>query len=574
MIYKKLKKFLEADLTHYSGGEPSNPGLPKEFISSLSRPESSEKGGMSSLDQARSLTYQGLEKKRKEINFLLEKAAEHTVREYYGEFFKQDNLIFEIKIESSENMHSFYEDNKVVKEFDFDYVKNLREEDIEEIDEIDDIEEIDDTVVDADDIEFDDDDIYESLIIENKLTKLAIHKMKLINNIVQGEALNTKTLINLPETKEKLVKVYSQFETKELAEKRVDKLVNLWNNFTDSMKSFDWDRGDSNRPNSVSPFSVLGVCAVDTGTEKDTKNIQPNKPSDIDWDDIDFNESLLLESDEPFKNIIIKSRGVDFSMLIHETIKGIYSLAYSKAFKDSDLFKKVSIATGGIADETQDYKYGPIIAGDLRDFVNEVIGNIDSNIDIEKYASIRLFTYRYLCELESEEFLKVFKGILYKGTKLRLEKKHKNGDFTISNDTEEHISYSEKKVSEIVNKIIKLTKQREDKISAKERKKAEYERKMEEYKRDLKKWEEEQRILNSNRNKPKPISNKTEQEDRSNWNKTDYDEARDLAIDSGDRERWNLLSNEMSSKKMDEKVHTIFKNFKKTLKNEIYKRYK
>ena len=78
-------------------------------------------------------------------------------------------------------------------------------------------------------------------------------------------------------------------------------------------------------------------------------------------------------------------------------------------------------------------------------FVNDSIDKNKNNIEIEKYASIRLYTYRFLCELESEEFLKVFKGILYKATKLRLEKRHKNKDFVISEDTEDYILYSENK---------------------------------------------------------------------------------------------------------------------------------
>jgi len=551
MIYKKFKKFLEeVDLTAYTGGEPDNPGLPKEFFSSLNEPSTSKSvSGYA----ASELTYKGLENKKDEINTSLEEVAKEVIKEYYSDFFTQKNISLDVKISSGVDIQNFYDQNKTVKEADFDYIKNLND-DIEDIDEIDDIEQVDDYDDEViDDEEFDDDIKFdESLVNENKLTKLAIHKMKIINNIVQGEGLNTKALINQPSTKDKLIELYKKYESETSATNRVVSLIQIWNDFANHMKRVDWERGDISRPNSLPFGSAYGACAVDIGQDK--PKLIDNNPSSTQDDDIVF-ESLILESSKP--QITIKSRGIDFAMLLHETVKGVYSLAYSNAFKDEDLVKKLAIATGGIADETQDFKYGPIIAEDLMNFVNDSIDKNKNNIEIEKYASIRLYTYRFLCELESEEFLKVFKGILYKATKTRLEKRHKNKDFVISEDTEDYILYSENKVNNIVNQVISKLINKENKKQEKENRKKEWD----EYQRQLKEWDEYQK----NKKTSTPSKIEVEEEDRSNWTKNDYNDAINIALENDDIPRLTLLSNEMRSKKMYEKVYTNFKNFKKLI---------
>ena len=552
MIHKKFLNFLEeVDLTEYSGGEPSNPGLPKEFFSSLEEPSKSNPvNGYA----ASELTYKGLEDKTQEINSYLEDAAKEVVTEYYGDFFTQKNISLDVKISSGVDIYNFYEENKIIKEADFDYIKNLKEDDYEDIEETEEIEDEYDGKVDGgeDDGIFDDDDIkFENLYNENNLTKLAIHKMKLINNIVQGEGLNTKALINLPSTKEKLINIYKKYESETLSIERVSTLIKLWNNFANFMKGLDWERGDISRPNSIPYGSAFGACAVDIGNDKDNFD-------DIDSKNVDFNnESLIFESNK--SKIVIKSRGIDFSMLLHETVKGIYSLAYSNAFKDEGLIKKLSIATGGIADETQDFKYGPIIAEDLMNFINDSIDKNKNNIEIEKYASIRLYTYKFLCELESEDFLKVFKGILYKSTKFRLEKRHKNKDFVISEDIEDYILYSNNKVTNIVNFVINKLQEKENRKIEKENRKKEWDK----YQKDLKKWQEYEKNKKSFPYE-KEVAVEVD-EDRSNWDKNDYDYAINIALEDNDIPRLTLLSNEMKNKKMYEKFHTNFKKFKKLI---------
>lgn len=538
MLYKTIKKFLEeVDLTEYTQGEPSNPGLPKEFFSSLEEPsETKPINGYA----ARDLTYKNLEDKKKEIDASLEEAAKEVIVEYYSDFFTQKNISLDIKISSGVDIYNFYEENKIVKETDFDYINNLTEDDYDDISEIDD--EIINNTDDEIDDNYDDDEIkFEGIYNEGKLTKLDIHKMKLINNIVQGEGINTKALINLPSTKEKLIEIFKNYESETLAIERVNNLIKLWNSFANFMKKLDWDRGDKDRSNSIPYGSAYGACAVDIGDNSNLKN-----------------EKIIFESNKP--NITIKSRGIDFAMLLHETVKGIYSLAYSNAFKDDDIIKKLAIATGGVADETQDFKYGPIIAEDLMNFVNHIIDNNKNNVEVNKYASIRLYTYRFLCELDSEDFLKIFKGILYYSTKNRLEKRHKNRDYIINSEVDNFILYSKSKITNIVDKVIVKLIEKEKRREEKERRKKEWD----EYQKQLKEWNE----LQKNKKYPSlkiDTQDSEEIEDRTNWTKKDYEVAIDIALEDNDIPRLTILSNEVKNKKIYEGIHTKFKKFKKLI---------
>ena len=68
--------------------------------------------------------------------------------------------------------------------------------------------------------------------------------------------------------------------------------------------------------------------------------------------------SLLLEKEAT--KIVIKSVGIDFPMLIHETIKGIYLFLQSGAVKkDKETAKIIKKATSSFMDEAQDFRYGP-----------------------------------------------------------------------------------------------------------------------------------------------------------------------------------------------------------------------
>jgi len=510
MIYKKLKKFLEeVDLTKRGiNREPINPGIPGEFFKSVDEPEYAKKSSFSS---GINLCYEGI-KNIKEFHEKLEKLAEDVIKDYYSDLVKIRNIKFDIKLTNSgKDIYNFYLSHKSVSESDFDLLNKL-----------------------------------ENFIYEDKMTELEIHKRKIINNIIQGEGLNTKALINLDKTRDGLIEIYSEYDSdKKRVENRVYKLIEAWNDLANFMSTRDWNNDPKQKGAEIkgNVGGLAGVSAVEIVKEKDDEdeeidydNVDYDNLEGLDADDID--ESLIFESKVP--QIIIRTMGIDFPMLIHETIKAIYSLEYSNSMKDEELSKKLAVATGSIEDEVQDWKYGPIIASALREFINKY-----EHADIT--PNIRLYTYTNLCKLEANEFLKVFKGILYKYSK--------DKGTSISEQAEDEIEYSRKQIDKIINNVITSIKKYEEEVKRVREENERLKREWDDYQRELKEWDNYQKELKSIKLPPKA------KEDRSNWTKDDYNKARDLAIDSGDRERWNLLTSEMS-KKMYENIRTKFKTKK------------
>lgn len=518
MIYKKLKKFLEeVDLTKRGANhEPINPGIPSEFFKSLDEPEYVKNA---SFESGINLCYAGIT----DINSLnnkLEKLAEDVVKDYYSDLVKIKNIKFDIKISNNgKEIYNFYLSHKTVSESDFDYLNKLES-------------------------------IKQNFIYEDKMTELEIHKRKIINNIIQGEGLNTKALINLDKTRDGLIEIYSEYDSdKQKVENRVKKLIEAWNNLAKFMATRDW----KNDPKKIGKEikgnvqGLAGVSAIEIVKDKeeqediDFDDIDFDNLDDIDLDDID--ENYMFESSAP--QIIIRAMGIDFPMLLHETIKAIYSLEYSNSLKDTELSKKLAVATGSIEDEVQDWKYGPIIASALRDFIN----NYEYS---DVTPNIRLYTYTELCKLEANEFLKVFKGILYKYSK--------DKGTEISDQAENEIKYSRKQIDKIIFNVIKSLKKYEEEVKRVKEENERLKREWDEYQRELKEWEEEQKNPKSSKTSYK-IKDE-EEEDRSDWTKNDYDNAINIALDANNTERLMILSNEMKRKKMYENLHLKFKKFK------------
>ena len=100
----------------------------------------------------------------------------------------------------------------------------------------------------------------------------------------------------------------------------------------------------------------------------------------------------------------IKVRALDFVMIIHETVKGIYQLIASHSIPESEeAEKKIVKYTETVDDELEDLRYGPYIAKDIRDFINK-------NPKANKVKNVREFVYGELCQLPPKEFSELIKG--------------------------------------------------------------------------------------------------------------------------------------------------------------------
>ena len=178
---------------------------------------------------------------------------------------------------------------------------------------------------------------------------LAIDKKKLLNMITQAAGKSTKDIIRISETVEQeLTQIFGERQGKQILDK--------WVRMSDLADKMDWvipiDRKSQMMKNM--PQGMAGACQVIWESHSGSEYIM----------------SLLLEKEAT--KIVIKSVGIDFPMLIHETIKGIYLFLQSGAVKkDKETAKIIKKATSSFMDEAQDFRYGPPALEMLVKFINK-----------------------------------------------------------------------------------------------------------------------------------------------------------------------------------------------------------
>jgi len=166
---------------------------------------------------------------------------------------------------------------------------------------------------------------------------LAIDKKKLLNMITQAAGKATKDIIRVSETVE-------QELTQIFGERQGKQILDCWVRMSDLADKMDWVIPINRKSEMMKnmPQGMAGACQVIWESHSGSE----------------YNMSLLLEKEAT--KIIIKSVGIDFPMLIHETIKGIYLFLQSGAVKkDKETAKIIKKATSSFMDEAQDFRYGP-----------------------------------------------------------------------------------------------------------------------------------------------------------------------------------------------------------------------
>ena len=166
---------------------------------------------------------------------------------------------------------------------------------------------------------------------------LAIDKKKLLNMITQAAGKSTKDIIRISETVE-------QELTQIFGERQGKQILDCWVRMSDLADKMDWVIPINRKSEMMKnmPQGMAGACQVIWESHSGSE----------------YNMSLLLEKEAT--KIVIKSVGIDFPMLIHETIKGIYLFLQSGAVKkDKETAKIIKKATSSFMDEAQDFRYGP-----------------------------------------------------------------------------------------------------------------------------------------------------------------------------------------------------------------------
>ena len=350
--------------------------------------------------------------------------------------------------------------------------------------------------------------------------KNEVHKRKIANLIIQGEAKNTKHILHSDEVKEGLESIYGK--------KDAEEVFKIWDEMTKTADQLDWIIPAEVRAQMMEemPQGLAGACFVDwkpkeVQAPQEKEEEVEEEPQE--WSGEEDEESMYSEEDEaPMERFdetpLIRARGIDFPMLLHESVKGLFEVLSLGGIPEDPRAAKIALSNTGLSDEPEDWKYGPEVASDLRDFISQ-------SPRINDYPNIREEFYKMLIDKETmptAKFLELMRGILAKTEEARVV------------------------VDRLVNKVADIIKQEKDNQSR-------YEREMDEYERQMKDWEEYQKGGAQEPTEPeedgdieKLIRGTQKQEvstdDYSTWSQRDLMSEIDNALDSGDMNKVKMLS--------------------------------
>lgn len=329
----------------------------------------------------------------------------------------------EVQPEESDETQSDEEQDDFFDFFDFDSDEEQQESEEENIEEITEPE------------------------VTNKDVAMAIDKTQILNMITQGAGKATKDIIKFSETISKGLEDIIGPNSKEL--------LKVWGQLSDEADKRDWRV----------PMDV-------------TKNLFKNSPTgiagavDVKFENYNLkfkNSQLIIESGGASK-ITIRAFGVDFPMLIHEAVKGIYMTLQSPAIKKNpELAEEVKRATSSYKDETSDFRYGPLAQKMFRDFVNHCK-------DADRYPNMIERVFFFLArdvehggKFTDEDFLKITKSMFSVFDKVNTE----DGKFQFRiNEEKFQSSEARTKIEEIIKEEVEFEEELEAEERGEELKKA------------------------------------------------------------------------------------------------------
>ena len=339
-----------------------------------------------------------------------------------------------------------------------------------------------------------------------------VHKRKIANLIIQGEAKNTKHVLHSEEIKDGLDEIYGD---------ESEEVFNLWDRMSKLADKLDWIIPPDVRAEMMEqmPDGMAGASSVQWKPKEEEES---QEEDDDEENQEDFfggeeeDEESYEEDEAPMerfdKTPIIRARGVDFPMLLHEAVKGLFELLSIPGIPEDERTANIALSNTGIGDEPEDWKYGPEIASDLRDFINE-------NKDIEKYPNIREEVYKMMVDKETmptTSFLELMRGILSKSPKARRD------------------------IDRLVAKVIKDKEEMEQ-----------YKKDMEEYDRQMSEYEKEKKNPRNTQSKPKEEPKEEVEEDSeidySTMSPSELQKEMDKALDSGDYTLAHTISSHMKN---------------------------
>lgn len=244
--------------------------------------------------------------------------------------------------------------------------------------------------------------------LDPEVVKLAVDKRKLMNNFIQGEAKNVKAILHLDEVKDGLKRIYGEakgkeaFDTWDEMTKLADKLDWL---LDPTMRAMQMERNPSGFAGAVStqrPLPKFDEVKSDEEKEEEKKAkeeiIKKMEDGEIPKDSEEVRNALSKS--------VIRAKGVDFPMLLHELVKGVYEIITDVAMpSNKGLAKEVHKQTSSFADEAEDWKYGPYLAADLNDFIMKN-PKASKHPNVKEYVFAKLIDRRRWTDAQCLENLK------------------------------------------------------------------------------------------------------------------------------------------------------------------------
>ena len=353
-----------------------------------------------------------------------------------------------------------YSEEEETEETDVPQVQPQGQEETEDEEEEDDFMSFFNDDTDYEDQEEENPEEVEELT--NKDVAMAIDKKKILNMITQGEGKATKDIIKFSEVVETGLR--------EILGDSYRELLDVWVKTSEVAHKLDWAVSDAAKGSMMKNMPGGLAGAVDLTWENATSK---------------FNKIHLLTENTDFNKIVIRAYGIDFPMLLHESIKGIYLLLQSSAIKkDDEIAEEIKRATSSFKDESQDFKYGVVAQNMFRDFINACK-------DAGKYTQMRARVFAQLAvdkgrggRYTDEEFLEITKSLFSVfDSKIEAGKT----SFVINQER-----FSQSKAKSEIEKVVADIVRAED-----------------EYRDELNKWEMEQRF---GHNAPEPQGEGDEQD--------------------------------------------------------------
>jgi len=327
-------------------------------------------------------------------------------------------------------------------------------------------------------------------------TKNEIHKRKIANLIIQGKAKGIKELLDSEILTSGVRDIFGD---------SANELISIWKRMTDSADKLDWLTDPQVRAQmmEVNPEGFAGACHV---AWKPKEQSQEEEEYTEYAGDESEDDMFDMEMEELKTTPVIKAVGVDFPMLLHETVKGIYELLSAPGLPEEESVAQTVLMNTGLSDEPEDWKYGPRIAKDLISFLNE-------NERIDEIPNLREEFFRTLLDretMETKDFLELVKGILTNSPEARAK--------------------VDSMIDELINDL-----DYDNQIKK-------YEEEMEEYQRKLKEWEESQKGDTTTQVPSEIELLQKKGKDYSQMSKSEIESLIDAALDSGDFELVKKLS--------------------------------